>query len=533
MSSSICDRAGDNTSGPADAPDESIYYNRDVTNRILVVDDSRLMRSLICESLADMPDVEIDQAASAAEAKTVVAAAGGRHVLALLDLVLPDAMEGQIVPLITRMGIPSVVFTSEVNEQTRRDCIRGGVIDYIVKSDARAIQEISTLVRRVLANRSVAVLAVDDSPAIRAHYERLLTNYRFVVHTAANGQEALDVFAAHPEIQLIITDYDMPVMDGYTLIQELRARRDNASLAIIGCTGRNDAVVTARLLKAGADDFISKPFWNEEFFRRIMRSVENLERIRRLNELNETKDRFVGMAAHDLRAPLANTISVMELLLEGHVGTVTKEQEHLLQLVNEGSHGMMTLITDLLDVGAIESGSLRLALGNIDIVEVLRKQIIFQGAAAERKGVTVTLAPANAGPPEEVVLYADPGALAQIVSNVLSNAIKYTPRNSTVQVALVRDDESGTGGFSISDEGAGIPEEERDKLFRSFSRLSTRPTAGESSHGLGLAIVKRLADVQNGTISYEPGEVGGSRFTVLLPLADATKEGGEPSRPSP
>jgi len=490
---------------------------------ILVVEDSRIVRSMIVHALSRLPEITVHEAATMAEARRFVEVEGYPIFAALVDLVLPDAIHGEVIPWISGHQVPAIVFTSEINEDIRRTLIREGVVDYIVKRDSLAVDQVVTVVENLLRNRNYAVLAVDDSITMRRFFEETLRNYCFTVYVAGDGRRALEIVEEHPEIRLVITDYTMPEMDGFELVHALRKRYDRGRLAIIGTAGRGNATIATRFLKEGAGDFLAKPFWNEEFYQRISQNIEIIDRLDRLENLNATKNRFIGMAAHDLRSPIGGIINALELVTDGYLGEVTPEQREVIETIHDAATGMFSLINDLLDVSSIEAGSLVLHREELDLRSVLAGQIRIHTPGADRKEVTLVLEEADGtvsdGSPAgaEVMVTADRRALEQIIANLVSNAIKYTKRGTTVTVRIEGDGDGDRAGFSVTDEGYGIPREERNLLFAPFSTISTRPTGGESSHGLGLAIVHRLVSAHDGTVEVS-SEVGrGSTFLVRLP----------------
>lgn len=479
---------------------------------ILVVEDSRIVRSMLVAALRTNSDTTVLEASTFAQAKEQVRSVEGPIFVALLDLVLPDATHGEVVGWITDHEIPTVVFTSEINEDIRRALIRAGVIDYIVKRDRLAIDQVVRVVDNLRRNKNFTVLAVDDSTTMRHFFAHTLRNYCFDVFIAENGIEALELVDAHPEIRLVITDYTMPEMDGFELVRTLRKRYDPGRLAIIGTAGRGNAMLATRFLKEGADDFIAKPFWNEEFYARISQNIEILDRIDRLHTLNEMKNRFIGMAAHDIRSPLGGILNAIELFTTGYLGELSEEQREFLSSMQDNAGRVFGLINDLLDVSAIESGSVVLQYEVFDITELVREQATVLKPSADRKGVVIEIA----APEKPAPVIADRRGVEQIVNNIVSNAIKYTRRNSVVRIGT--EQRRSTVALRIEDHGHGIPESEQTRLFTPFAPLSTRPTAGEPSHGLGLAIVKRLVDAHGGTVEVERSDEDGTVFLVELPI---------------
>lgn len=235
--------------------------------------------------------------------------------------------------------------------------------------------------------------------------------------------------------------------------------------------------------------------------------------------LSEDKNRFLGMAAHDLRTPLGVILTYSQLLLEGGLGPVSADQEELITSIKQSSDFMLRLVNDLLDTSAIEAGRLVLQYEPADLDAILRKAVALNSLLAAAKKIEVTYVPE--GPLPLVTM--DPVRMEQVMNNLLSNATKFAASGSSVEVtAAIRGEEVVVG---VRDHGQGIPEQEMQKLFKSFSRASVTSTGGERSTGLGLAIAKRIIVGHAGRIWLESSVGVGTTFFVALPLS-ASGHGG-------
>jgi signal transduction histidine kinase len=174
---------------------------------------------------------------------------------------------------------------------------------------------------------------------------------------------------------------------------------------------------------------------------------------------------------------------------------------------------MLEMVNELLDVATIESGELKLNRELHNLAELVTKCVTNTNREAGKKKTHVKFEP----PVEPAVLQIDPAKMKQVIENLLSNAVKYSPPGSTITACVQRDDANGTCIFFVRDEGPGIPHDERDKLFKDFSRLSVKPTGGEKSTGLGLAICRKIVDAHHGTIVAENLPERGCEFRVTLP----------------
>jgi len=243
----------------------------------------------------------------------------------------------------------------------------------------------------------------------------------------------------------------------------------------------------------------------------VWRLMERLARQKaELIELNETKDRFLGMAAHDLRNPLVVISGYTELL-----GDTTSDegQKGLLKGISDATQRMLSLINGLLDVSKIRSGKLDLKIDSVDVAAFVREHVEISEVAAGRKGITLRASVSD----DTGHAVFDRERMGQALDNLLSNAFKYSHPGSTVTLGALRD------GYYVriwvEDQGVGIKEAELPKIFEEFVRSSSMPTGGESSHGLGLAIVKRIVELHGGTIYAESHPGKGARFTITLPVA--------------
>jgi signal transduction histidine kinase len=231
------------------------------------------------------------------------------------------------------------------------------------------------------------------------------------------------------------------------------------------------------------------------------------EELRRLDELKNT---FLGMAAHDLRNPIAVIQMGADLLRENIYVIGEEEVKGMLNDMVDQTEHMLNLLSELLDVAEIESGNIDLILMPIDLQEFLEGAVRRHSRLSLSKGTQIVLEAAPAG-----TIRADPNRLRQVIDNLISNAVKYSPAGSTVWVYAER---RPTEWFiSVRDQGPGILPEDRARLFKEFARLSARPTGGEKSTGLGLAISWKVVDVHGGVLDVEsePGE--GATFWFTLP----------------
>lgn len=240
--------------------------------------------------------------------------------------------------------------------------------------------------------------------------------------------------------------------------------------------------------------------------------VEKGRYLEQVLELSHLRNKFLGMAVHDLRNPISVIDSYVEFIKEGALGPVTDEQQEALADMKSASSSMMALLEDILDISAIENGILQLKTKRVNVGDYLKMVAASNKIRANAKSISITVVCNN--PQLEVTI--DPDRIGQMLDNLISNAIKYSHKGSNVIIQAERIDDELK--ISVIDQGQGIPQDELPVLFKDFSKTSVRPTAGEKSTGLGLAIVRRIAEAHGGRAQAESVVGKGSTFSVFIPM---------------
>lgn len=243
-----------------------------------------------------------------------------------------------------------------------------------------------------------------------------------------------------------------------------------------------------------------------------------------LEKLEESKKqlmRFLSIAAHDLKSPLAAIQSYFSVLLGGFAGDLNDKQRQMIERSDQRIKGLLELISDLLDISRIEMGQIVQEMKEMLLTEILEPSIEDAQATAEQKNVTLALDI----PQQLPLVYASPHRLQQMLVNLLSNAIRFTPEGGTVTLKIRCQDNTVEG--QISDTGIGIPPDDLPRIFEEFFRASNVEASGT---GLGLAIVKRIVEAHGGKVWAEspcPETNVGSKFTFVLPIiVKKVKQGG-------
>ena len=213
---------------------------------------------------------------------------------AIIDYSLPDAPEGEAISFLLDRKVPGIVMTGMLDDKVRDNILRLPVIDYITKESKQAYNYLQHLIEKLQQNKDVKVLVVDDSASSRNYLRHLLERHNYQVIMASCGSDALEQLKTHPDTKLVITDKEMPNMDGLELCNEIRATYTKDEISIIGVSGADNPSLTAKFIKNGANDFLKKPFCPEEFYCRVLQNVEYIESIETITRQANT-DYLTGL----------------------------------------------------------------------------------------------------------------------------------------------------------------------------------------------------------------------------------------------
>ncbi len=358
------------------------------------------------------------------------------------------------------------------------------------------------------------ILAVDDEPANLLLIQRLLQR-QFRVICSPNGRTALEILEQTP-VDVVLLDIMMPYMNGYQVLKAIRDVPSTTDMPVILVSAMSDAKDVAQGLEIGANDYITKPIDPEVTIARVQTQIalkqlhdERKKVIRELQTAQALKDNLLRIASHDLKGPLMNMQMVSSLFRR--VEDQIPAAKEWLDALDSSVDTMQTVIEDFLDSAAMNSGVVNLKMESVPVQRIVDNLMVLFHAHAERKHIRI-----EAQNCEGTVL-ADSSRFQQALGNLVSNAIKYSPLHSTIRIWTIN--ENGSIHICVGDEGAGIPADERSRLFTQFGKLSTRPTDGEHSTGLGLWIVKHIINLQGGEVGVECPPEGGSIFWVQLQAA--------------
>ncbi len=374
----------------------------------------------------------------------------------------------------------------------------------------------------------VYFLLVDDLEENLLSLEALLRSDDIVLLKARSGPEALELLLKH-EVALALLDVHMPGMDGFELAELMRGNQRARHVPIIFLTaGAADRQRRFRGYEAGAVDFLHKPIepdilrskatvFRELYYQRrqLARQRDELKTYAEaLTEADRRKDEFLAMLAHELRNPLMPIRNGLQIM---RISTDQREFEEIRNIMDRQVTHLVRLIDDLLDVSRVSRGKIELRKEVVSVEKAVQAAIEVSRPLIELGKHTFT----TDIPLEPLWIEADLTRIAQVLSNLLNNAAKYTPAGGGIALTIVRQADEVV--IAVADNGVGIPQDMLPKIFELFTQVKNGSEHSRGGLGIGLALSKQLTEMHGGSIFAESAGVGkGSVFAVRLPLAETS-----------
>ncbi|MES2640787.1 MAG: response regulator [Myxococcota bacterium] len=533
---------------------------------VLLIDDSATFRAELAEGL-EGAGYRVLMAVSGEEGLAI--AARERPDAIVVDGVLPGIDGETVIRRLRQDAVlgrtPCVLLTAAEGRLAELGALDAGADAFVQKTDAAGVllAHLSALLRRAVRalpgdeSGPKRILAVDDSPTFLAALEDALTTEGYEVIVAESGEQALALLA-HADFDCVLLDLVMPGLGGHETCRRIKGSAELRDLPLLILTSREEPAAMIEGINAGADDYVAKSAEFDVLFARVraqlrrkkfedenrgtrerqlrkeMEATEaraardladaraaHLTDLERKNEeLQGAKDRaereslfksqFLANMSHELRTPLNAIIGFSELLEQELPGPLTRDQREFVGFVLSGGRHLLTVINDILDLSKIEAGRMELLREWATVPQLVNAVFAVVRPLADSRGVRLLLT-ADAGQPPILV---DPLRISQVLYNLLSNGIKFTPRGGLVH--LTAEVTADILCLRVIDTGIGIRPEDLPRLFREFEQLATAPD-GTTGTGLGLVLTRRLVELHGGAITVESEHGRGTTFTVSLP----------------
>jgi signal transduction histidine kinase len=535
--------------------------------RVLLVEDNEDDALLIREALSET-NLEIERAERLSTALARLIEGGVDAVL--LDLSLPDAHGLDTIDrvLSKASGVPIVVLTGFNDEEAAVKAVERGAQDYLIKGQAdghllarslryavqrhRIEESLKERNRELLAVRTISetVLAsLDLQPVL----EKILEQAMIIGAFDLGNIRLLD--ASGEMLEVVVTrGYRDPqnVLSHRRILQSLQFAQSSHFRELIfmqacveehvqGCKGlrtfKNEGVESFVQVPVRAESEVlgiiqlasrtPRTFKREEVnlletignqigiaVQRSRLYEETKRQARELEKANQLQADFVAMIAHDLRSPLMNISGAAEVMMKGMFGGVNDEQERWLGKILANSHSLVDLVSDFLDVAKLEAGYIQLALEPMDLRELIDKSLDNFFFLAQKKQIALTKSVPGFVP----LVQGDRRRLEQVINNLMSNAINFTPAEGRIELGLARADDAQVNVW-VKDSGVGIAHSEITKLFEKYRQCSNIMESGHKGTGLGLVICKMVVQAHGGRIWVESEQGKGSKFSFSLPAA--------------
>ncbi|MEM7116202.1 MAG: hybrid sensor histidine kinase/response regulator [Chloroflexota bacterium] len=378
------------------------------------------------------------------------------------------------------------------------------------------------------------ILVVDDNEDNRRLLVRRVKAMGHLTETAVNGRLALETIRA-ASFDLILLDIQMPEMNGFEVLSELKADPILSRIPVIVISANSEDENAIQAIRMGAEDFLPKPYNKHLLEARVSTSLakkklRDRERSyrRALEAANEAKTEFISFVSHELKSPMTSIKGYAQLLIGGGAGPINESQSSFVQIIGRNVDRMARLVTDLEDISRIETGHIRLDMEEVPLTELVDEIVESIKAQVEGKKQALNVELAQDLP----CVWGDRFRLSQVLSNLVSNAYKYTPEKGEIGISAHRLNgryaipshiephlDETMIHITVRDTGIGIRPEDQDTVFEKFFRADDEAMHGTPGTGLGLNITKNLIEMHNGRIWCESQYREGTTFHVVLPVA--------------
>ena len=354
------------------------------------------------------------------------------------------------------------------------------------------------------------ILIVDDNPKNLQLTGKLLKDEGFRISLAEDGSVALAILQSMVP-DLVLLDVMMPKMNGYDTCRAIKQNKQLEDIPVIFLTAKNQTEDLVEGFTVGGVDYISKPFNREELLARVRTHLELAYSRKKIVEMNRTRDKLYSIIAHDIRSPFATISQLISAINKGYLNLTSDEVKELFALLDKRTNETLTLLNDLLEWTKFHSTSISINPQPVDVGNIFAECTELLGGAIHQKELTV-----ETSIPKKLSVFADEVTIHTVFRNILSNAIKFSPKGGTIGITAEPTTDSVL--IRISDNGVGMSEEVLHKIFKKQEPYSTKGTMDEAGSGLGLYLVRDFIHKNGGTVNVHSDVGAGTTVEVALPL---------------
>jgi len=359
--------------------------------------------------------------------------------------------------------------------------------------------------------RDLKVLLVEDNEKSLIELSTILKNYFQHIETAKNGEEGLQK-ALLSKYDIIITDIIMNKLDGFDMIEKIKQTDNNVKFIVV--SGYTDKDFLLKSIEIGVSGYLIKPITIKQIEKTLQKVTNEIytqkkltQHIKEVEKLSQIKSEFLANMSHEIRTPLNAIIGFIKIMKDEDDGKFAK----YLHIIDSASKTLLTIINDILDLSKLEVNQLKIEYINFSSSELYNTIELFEEKAKE-KNINYKVKFINV--PE--YLYGDVHRLKQIIANLISNAIKFTPSNKTIEIKIKYHNEKLY--VEVKDEGIGIPKDKIKKIFNAFSQADNSISRKYGGTGLGLTISYKLVKLLGGELKVESEPNKGSKFYFEIPI---------------
>ena len=485
---------------------------------VLIVDHSEFILNSLEKEINKELDVRILKAANFKDAMNYLLKEEIIH-LAVIDLNLSSAQNGKVINYARKKDIPSIVLTETFNEELKDIILKKDIVDYIIKNSPKSINKVANIVRRILKNYDTNVMVVEDSAVQSAIAVEKLKKMKLNVTAAVNGQEALDIIKKDDKkYSLILTDYNMPVMDGMELTFKLREIYNKDSLGIIVLSSSDQPEISTIFIKIGANDFINKPYTDVEFKTRINSNLELLD----IFEQSRKKDQhlfrsekmasmgeMIGNIAHQWRQPLSAISSLVSgFKVQKNIGIDIEEEEldEAFDTIFERTQFLTQTIDDFRNFTKEDK----------NIEQINSKKIITRVISILNANIINLQIKLDINLEDNCIFTGLSGEISQVILNIINNSIdilKYQERDDK-KITISTYKQNDEIIIKIQDNAGGIPEDILHKIFEPY--FTTKHQS--QGTGIGLYMSKNIIEQHHNGIITASNDKNGAIFTIIIPI---------------